>query len=217
MLKKGAISRTSRGNPITRNPARIEFAAERLRHLTYTKARDAIVQQWGVGRATAERDIAAAKQLIALECNAIEVRVNEVLRNQRIADKVETAADEASARARAAGGTAAEWSAVAALHKTAIAASREIARLTGAHAPREVKVSHPGSVEVALQIDAVLNVLDDREQATKNGCSGGPRAYAPSRIRAFVPDSLRSAWASRLPSFLGALRFVASRLGASRP
>jgi hypothetical protein len=44
-----------------------------LRHLTYTKARDAIVQQWGVGRATAERDLAEARRVIALEFNAFNV------------------------------------------------------------------------------------------------------------------------------------------------
>ena len=81
------MSRTSKGNPITRNPARIEFAAEQLRHLTYTKARDTIVKQWDVGQATAERDIAAARRLIALEFNASEVRAGEVRRNERIADK----------------------------------------------------------------------------------------------------------------------------------
>jgi hypothetical protein len=150
MPKQGAISRTSKGNPITRNPARIEFAAEQLRHLTYTKARDAIVKQWGVGQATAERDIAAAKQLIALELNAIEVRAGEVLRNERIADTAEDLANKAA--------KAEDWAGAASLHRSAIAASREISRLTCAYAPTEVKVAHSGSVDVDLNIDAVLVV-----------------------------------------------------------
>jgi uncharacterized membrane-anchored protein len=49
-----------------------------------------------------------------------------------------------------------------------------------------------------------------------NGCSGGARAKSPARTRTLVPDSLRSALASRLPSFLGAPGFGASRLGVSR-
>lgn len=150
MPKQGAISRTSQGNPIARNPARIEFAAEQLRHLTYTKARDAIMERWGVGRATAERDIRAARDLIASELDVAGVRVAEMRRNERIADRSEDLAAEAA--------KAQDWAGVASLHRSAIAASREVARLTGACAPTEVKVAHNGSTDVELRLDAVLDV-----------------------------------------------------------
>jgi hypothetical protein len=153
MPKQGAISRTSKGNPITRNPARIEFAEEQLRHLTYTKARDAIVKQWGVGQATAERDIAAARRLIVAEMDGMAVRASEALRNERLADKNEALGDKAAA--------AGDYQGAASCHRTAIAASREVSRLTEAYAAREGKVAHSGSVDVDLKIDAVLVVARD--------------------------------------------------------
>lgn len=58
------------------------------------------MDRWSIHRSTAERDLSSAKQLIALECRASEVRVKEVIRNERIADKAEAAADAASASQR---------------------------------------------------------------------------------------------------------------------
>jgi hypothetical protein len=155
MPKTGAIITTEKGNPITRNPARVVFAADQLRTKTYSAARDAIVARWGVHHTTAEKDIRAAKKLIALELDAIEVRAGEVRRNERIADRAEELAEKAAKGAA----SAAELGAVAALQKTAIAASREVSRLTGAYAPKEIKVTHGIAGEVPLQIDAVLAIL----------------------------------------------------------
>ncbi|HEX7841014.1 MAG TPA: hypothetical protein VF469_26235, partial [Kofleriaceae bacterium] len=139
MPKPGAIVRTEKGNAITRNPARVLFAADKIRDLPYTAARQAIMDRWGVHRATAERDIAAAKQLIARELNGMETRAAEARRNERIADKAEQLAEEAA--------QAKDWAGTANLHRSAIAASREISRLTGAYAPKEVQVSHSGADE----------------------------------------------------------------------
>ncbi len=151
------------GHALTRNPARIEFAAEQLRTLSYKEAVKAIVERWGIHPATAKGDLAAAKRLIALELDGLEVRAAEVARNERIANKAEDLADRAAAVAVS--GTAADYGAVAALHRTAIAASREVSRLTGAYAPKQIEVKHSGTVEVALQIDAVLAILDERGRA----------------------------------------------------
>lgn len=164
MPPRAPVILTAKGNPLTRNPARVVFAADCLRRMTYSAARTEICKQWRIHKATAEKDIRAAKQLIALELDAIEVRAGEVRRNERIADRAEELAEEATVRAKA-GDSAANWSAVAALQRTAVAASREVSRLTGAYAPKEVKVTHSGSIDVALRIDAVLLVLDERDLA----------------------------------------------------
>jgi len=47
--------RTAKGNAVTRNPARVLFAAEQLRTITYTAACQAIMGQWGIDRATSLR------------------------------------------------------------------------------------------------------------------------------------------------------------------
>lgn len=163
MPRPGPIILSPKGHRLTRNPARILYAAEQLRLMSPSLAMEQIRKYWKVHEVTAWRDISAAKQLIAQELDAIEVRAGEVRRNERIADKAEQAADLARARAEDATGSAADWGAVAQLQKTAIAASREISRLTGAYAPKEVKITHTGSIEVALRIDAVLLVLDARD------------------------------------------------------
>jgi len=120
MPKPTPLVLTAKGNPITRNPARVVFAADCLRRLTYSAARDEIVKHWGIHPATAEKDIRAARQLIALELDAIEVRAGEVRRNERIADKAEELAVAAAKRAELASSSAADWGAVAALQRTAI-------------------------------------------------------------------------------------------------
>ena len=157
MPKPGPVITTARGNPITRNPARVNFAAEQLRTSTYSVARKAITERWGVSETTAERDLRAAKQLIALELDAIEVRATETRRNERIADKAETLAEKAAA--------VNDWAAAATLQRAAIAASREVSRLTGAYAPKQVEVTHTGTVEIALKLDAILDVLDEAGRA----------------------------------------------------
>jgi hypothetical protein len=83
----------------------------------------------------------------------------------------------------------------------------------GAAAARYLTVHTVGGTWNFVGPDSISEV----GKAGKNGCSGDARANSPSRTRTLVPGSLRSAWASRLPSFLGAVRFGAARLGASRP
>jgi len=153
--KPAAPITTAKGNPLTRNPARIVYAAEQLRTSTYSVARTAIMNHFKVHKATAERDIRAAKQLIALELDAFEIRAAETRRNERIADKAEELAGKAAALG--------EYAEAATLQRTAIAASREVSRLTGAYAPKQVQVTHTGRVEVAvaLKVDAILAILDE--------------------------------------------------------
>jgi hypothetical protein len=157
MPKTGRVIKTDKGHPITRNPARVVFAADQLRTMTYADARAAIVKRWGVSETTAERDIRAAKQLIASQLDAMEVRAAEVRRNERIADKAEKYAEEAAGDE--------DWLAVATLQKAAIAASREVSRLAGAHTPKKIEVEHSGTVGVAYQIDAILEILDEAGRA----------------------------------------------------
>ncbi len=159
MPKRGIVIRTDKGHPMTRNPARIVFAADLLRTMTYGAARTAIVKQWGINKSTAEKDIAAAKKLIALELDGMEVRAAEVRRNERIADHAEELANQAAERARASNSSAADWGAVAQLQKTAVMASREVSRLAGAYAPKQVKVTHSVAPELAHQLDAILGIL----------------------------------------------------------
>ncbi len=162
MPPRAAIIVTAKGNAMTRNPARIVFAADCLRTMTYSATREAIIKRWGIHKATAEKDIRAAKQLIALELDSLEVRAAEARRNERIADRAEELAAKATARAEAEGSSAADWGAVAALQRSAIAASREVSRLTGAYTPTRVSVTHSqaGPPELALKLDAILGILD---------------------------------------------------------
>ena len=153
----GALIQTPKGNLISRDPARVVFAADQLRTKTYSLARRAIMAQWGVSRATAERDIAAAKQLIALELDGMEVRAGETRRNERIADRAERLAAKAA--------KVQDWTAAAALQRSAIAASREVSRLTGAYAPKEIKLSTGQAPELPLQLDAILGILDEEGRA----------------------------------------------------
>jgi hypothetical protein len=153
MPPRAAPILTVNGNPITRNPARVVFAAELLRANNYAITRDAICSRWGVHKATAERDIRAAKQLIALETDFVEVRAGETKRNERIADKAEALADRAAAKG--------EHAAAATLHKAAIAASREVSKLNGAYAPKQIEVHHSTGGDLPYQLDAILAILDD--------------------------------------------------------
>lgn len=140
-----------------KEPDRLNFAIEQLRTKQLADARQEIMNRYNIGEQSANKEIRAAREVIAKSLNAVEVRIDEVTRLRRIADRTEKAADRALTGEDCLGG--------AALHKTAIAASKEIARLCGANAPEKVEITHTGSVEVSLQIDAVLNVLDDRDNA----------------------------------------------------
>lgn len=152
MAKAKPIVRTESGNPITRNPARVEYAAERLREMTYNKARQAIMEHWGVSLGTASRDIAAARQLIGLELDVVSVRAVETRRNERLADRAEELSEKAASDS--------DWNAAANLQRVAVAASREVARLVGACAPARVDVVQSASVDVELRVDLVLERLE---------------------------------------------------------
>lgn len=145
---------TRNGNVILRDPARIDFAIEELRQKTYNKVRESIMERFGVGLSCASMDISEAKRVIGLELDAVSTRAAETRRNERIADR----AEEAAKLAEEVGDHA---SAVGYL-KTAVAASAQVAKLTGAAAPTKLDVKHSGSVnvnlDVELKLDAVLEV-----------------------------------------------------------
>jgi hypothetical protein len=161
MPKTGAPIVTASGRALPNNPARADFAVEALRKHNYSTARAEIMKRFKVSKATAERDIRAAKQLIAGELDALEVRAAEVMRLSRIADRAEEIADKLATRAA----DAADYAAVASLHKAAISASREVSRLTGAIAPKKIDVTHKDAVDLPLQLDDILSELDEEGHA----------------------------------------------------
>jgi hypothetical protein len=76
--------------------------------------------------------------VIALELDGMEVRAAETRRNERIADRAERLAAKAA--------KVQDWTAAAALQRSAIAASREVSRLAGAYAPKDRrKHQRPGA------------------------------------------------------------------------
>lgn len=152
MPPRGAILKTDKGNPIYRDPARVMFAVEEMRSKTTSDVVLAICERWGVHKSTAWRDVKVAQRLIVDELDGIEVRAAETRRNERIADRAEKLAQEAAGERK--------YTAAAALQRTAIAASQEISRLTGAYTPTKVQVTHVAGGELPLQLDAILAILD---------------------------------------------------------
>jgi len=155
MASKRVTVLSAKGNRLTRDPARIEFAAKCLRKWTYSKTERAIVNRFGVHFSTAQQDIAAARKLIGLEfTDLVAVREQEAIRLARVADQTEELARDAAKNK--------DYQGTAALRGRVIQASKEIARLTGAAAPRELKVTHTGSIgiDVELKVDLVLAKLE---------------------------------------------------------
>ncbi len=148
---------TANGTPVPRNVVRVRFAAEQLLTRSFAATRDAICAKFGVQRTAATRDIAAARKLIAAEMDVTTIRVTEVLRNERLADHSEALAHKAAHEGDYAGAST--------LRRTAILASREITRLTGAAAPVRIQISNGLPPELPLQIDQALAELDDRDRA----------------------------------------------------
>ncbi len=109
--------------PVAAN--RIAKAQELLTRGGYSKARDGIMLQFGISKATAERDLAEAYRLIASDAETERpyLRTREVARLDRLAAAAETLGDK---------GDAAGYSA-------AIRASQQIAKLCGLEAPTEIK------------------------------------------------------------------------------
>lgn len=181
MGRPGAIITTAKGNAVGGNPARVLFAAQTLREHGTNETIRIIVAKFGIHRATAWKDLTKAKALIALELDAIGTRAAEARRNERIADKAEELAAKAA--------TDGDFIGAATLHRAAVAASREIARLTGAHAPTKLEVTHTGTVEVDVRIDAVLSVLDEADLAALRVISEKiEAAKADGRIAAPAAD-----------------------------
>lgn len=153
------ITTTSSGATILGNPARVAFAQDSLLERSSGRTVKLLIERFEISRATAERDIATAKRLIAetAERQRPQIRAMETVRLERVADSAEQLVDNAMASG--------DYVAAAAAMRSVIAASREIGRLNGAYAPDRVEVTHGAEPELALQIDAILAILDDAGRA----------------------------------------------------
>jgi hypothetical protein len=134
---------TPKGNPVASNPARMELAFDEMRAgKSWGEIVDAIKARFEVDRATAARDILAAKRLLAAELgDRVMEQAQEALRMERVAEKAEAEGE----------------------YHAAVAASREKSRLLGLHAPKQLEVTHTDRLEIALEIDATLSVLDEAD------------------------------------------------------
>lgn len=155
MPRPPRITTTSSGAPIVGNPARVAFAQDSLLERSSGRTVKLLIERFEISRATAERDIATARRLIAetAERQRPQIRAMETVRLERVADAAEQLVDRAMATG--------DYAAAAAAMRSVIAASREIGRLNGAYEPHKVEVMHGAEPELALQIDAVLAILDD--------------------------------------------------------
>lgn len=153
MPKPPSITTTSSGAVIVGNPARVAFAQDSLLERSSGRTVKLLIERFEISRATAERDIATAKRLIAetAERQRPQIRAIETARLERVAEAAEQLAD----KARATG----DYAAAAAAMRSAIAASREIGRLNGAHLPEQVVMA--STTEVPVQLDAILAVLSE--------------------------------------------------------
>jgi hypothetical protein len=128
---------TTREVPLHAN--QIAAAQELLYEHSSNKTRDMLMETFGISRATAWRRIAEAQRLIAEDAEQERpyLRARETARLNRIADKAEDGGE----------------------YHSAVAASREIGKLHGLHAAKKIQVT---TVSVAIEISAVLEVLDAR-------------------------------------------------------
>lgn len=142
-----------------RNPGRVAFAVDSLRRFPPTRTCQRLKKRFDISDATAWRDIAEARKLLAAtaEKERPQIRAMETLRLERIAKEAERIAKLAE--------ESGELIAASAAHKSAIAASKEIARMNGAYAPDKVEVTHGASPELAMQLDSILAILDEQGQA----------------------------------------------------
>lgn len=158
MPRPPKIATTSGGSVIVGNPARVAFAQDSLLERSSGRTVKLLIERFEISRATAERDIATARRLIAetAERQRPQIRAMETARLERVADAAEQLADKATATG--------EYAAAAASMRSVIAASREIGRLNGAYAPDQI-VMQSTTMELPLQIDAILDVLSDAGRA----------------------------------------------------
>jgi len=183
MPRPPRITTTSSGAPIVGNPARVAFAQDSLLERSSGRTVKLLIERFEISRATAERDIATAKRLIAetAERERPQLRAMETVRLERVADAAEQLVDKAMATG--------DHAAAAAAMRSVIAASREIGRLNGAYAPDKVEVTHGAEPELVLQIDAIIAVLNDEELAAMRVVMAGiEAAKADGRLKLELDD-----------------------------
>jgi len=124
-------------DPLDHVPQRLLFALERIDAdgMRYTAVRRAIIQKFGVSDSTAETDIKRAYDVIAqaaaAEAPQLAARVTAKLWD--VAMKAEAAAD--STVGLPGGGN----------YGPCIAALSQLAKISGAHAPKKIEVTTPGA------------------------------------------------------------------------
>lgn len=135
------------------NPQRRNFAidalhadieAKRPTENRFVRVRDEIMAHFQCSRASAERTIREAKLYLAeqFERELPTKRAEMCAQLQRIADAQEEEHPVAS-----------------------VAALRELSKILGFYAPKKLEVMHGASPELALQLDAILAVLNGPELA----------------------------------------------------
>ncbi len=117
----------------------------------YVRVRTKIMEHFRCSRSSAERAIRAAELYLAEQFDATmpAERAKTCRQLQRIADKQETAAPQA-----------------------AVAALREKSKILGLYAPKKLEVTHGTTPELALQLDAILAILDDAGRAAMDVVMG---------------------------------------------
>lgn len=183
MPRPPSITTTSSGAAIVGNPARVAFAQDSLLERSSGRTVKLLIERFQISRATAERDIATAKRLIAetAERQRPQIRALETVRLDRVADAAEQLVDKAMATG--------DYAAAAAAMRSVIAASREIGRLNGAYAPDKVEVTHGAEPELVLQIDAILAILTDAGRAAMDVVMGEiEAAKADGRLKLELDD-----------------------------
>jgi hypothetical protein len=183
MPRPPRITTTSSGAAIVGNPARVAFAQDSLLERSSGRTVKLLIERFQISRATAERDIATAKRLIAetAERQRPQIRALETVRLDRVADAAEQLVDKAMATG--------DYAAAAPAMRSVIAASREIGRLNGAYAPDKVEVTHGAEPELVLQIDAILAILTDAGRAAMDVVMGEiEAAKADGRLKLELDD-----------------------------
>jgi hypothetical protein len=139
----------------------------------YVRVRDAIAKHFNCSRGSAEDAIRDARVALAERFAAeLPSRVAEICSQlQRIADEQERDQPQAS-----------------------VAALREQAKILGLYAPKRLEVTHGASPELALQLDAIIEVLNDEELAAMRVVLAGiERAKREGRLALPAAEAVEDA------------------------
>lgn len=130
--------KTASGAVVHTNVHRTAAAQELLVEFSYSATRDALMKQFGISKATAERDIADAKVLIAEQAEKRRpyLGADWTQRLTRVADKAEDKGE----------------------YQAVVSASREVAKINGLYAEKKIKITN--TTTVSMQVFTVVGILD---------------------------------------------------------